>query len=122
MKNSKSKKADRRSDLHVVSRSDAAALQAYFAEQGSSLLPMLELIEDARASVDELMSEAARTFVEQLLVLSAEEVAGGQSARAGALVRHAVGADRALGAEVDRQAPPAAHQRRGEPGGGRAGI
>ena len=39
---------------------------------------MLELIEDARASFDELMSEAARTFVEQLLVLSAEEVAGGK--------------------------------------------
>ena len=78
MKNSKSKKAGRRSDLHVVSRSDAAALQAYFAEQGSSLLPMLALIEDARASVDELMSEAARTFVEQLLVLSAGEVAGGK--------------------------------------------
>jgi transposase-like protein len=37
---------------------------------------MLDLIENASTSIDELMSEAARGFVEQLLVLSAQEVAG----------------------------------------------
>jgi hypothetical protein len=37
---------------------------------------MLELLENAQASVDELMNEAARAFIEQLLALSAQEVAG----------------------------------------------
>jgi transposase-like protein len=54
----------------------AGVVRAAFAEQGQVLLPMLELIENATASLDELMSEAARGFVEQLLVLSAQEVAG----------------------------------------------
>ena len=51
-------------------------MRAAFADQGQVLLPILELIENARTSIDELMSEAARGFVEQLLVLSAQEVAG----------------------------------------------
>lgn len=37
---------------------------------------MLELIEDARASADELMADAARGFVEQLPVHWARERAG----------------------------------------------
>ena len=40
------------------------------------LVPLLELIEDAKTSVDELMAEAARSFIERLLMLSAQEVAG----------------------------------------------
>jgi putative transposase len=66
----------KKAGLTVIGREERAALQAYFAEQGQVLLPMLELIEDARASIDELMAESARVFVEQLLVLSAIEVAG----------------------------------------------
>ena len=44
---------------------------------------MLELVENARASIDELMNEAARGFVEQLLVLSARR-SPGPSIRVGA--------------------------------------
>ena len=62
--------------LTVVTPSQQGALRGYFAQQGQVLLPMLELIEDARASVDELMADAARGFVEQLLMLSAQERAG----------------------------------------------
>ena len=36
---------------------------------------MLELMENAQASIDELMNDAARALVEQLLALSAQEVA-----------------------------------------------
>jgi hypothetical protein len=53
-----------------------SAVRAALAEHGQMLLPLLELVEDARTSIDELTSEAARGFVEQLLVLSAQEIAG----------------------------------------------
>ena len=51
-------------------------LRAALAGQGQALLPMLELIENAQASIDELMNDAARSLIEQLLVLSAQERAG----------------------------------------------
>lgn len=77
MKDRKGNTAGRKPRLAVVGQDDVAgAVRAAFAEQGQVLLPMLELIETARTSIDELMSEAARGFVEQLLVLSAREVAG----------------------------------------------
>jgi transposase-like protein len=37
---------------------------------------MLELLENAQASIDELINDAARALIEQLLVLSAQEIAG----------------------------------------------
>jgi putative transposase len=69
--------AGRKPRLAVVGQHDiAGAVRGAFAEQGQVLLPILELVENARASIDELMNGAARGFVEQLLVLSAQEVAG----------------------------------------------
>lgn len=76
MKHRKAKKPSYQSNPGVVAKHDRRALAACFANHGQALLPMLELIEDAKASIDELMADAARTFVEQLLVLSAAEVAG----------------------------------------------
>ncbi len=76
MKHRKAKKSSHQSNPKVLARQDRQALAACFADQGQVLLPLLELVQDAQASIDELMSEAARTFVEQLLVLSAQEVAG----------------------------------------------
>jgi len=78
MKDRKVKSVSKEGTLKIVGRGEEQALRGYFAEQGQVLLPMLELVQDARASIDELMSEAAKTFVEQLLVLSAQEVAGGK--------------------------------------------
>ena len=40
------------------------------------MLELLELLEGAQASIDELMHETAVALVEQLLVLSAQELAG----------------------------------------------
>lgn len=77
MKDRTGNTAVRKPRLALVGQDDVAgAVRAAFADQGQVLLPMLDLIENARTSIDELMSEAARGFVEQLLVLSAQEVAG----------------------------------------------
>jgi transposase-like protein len=76
MKDRKGKAVGKKGALRIVGRREEEALRGYFAEQGQVLLPLLELVEDARASIDELMNEAARSFVEQLLEISAQEVAG----------------------------------------------
>jgi hypothetical protein len=70
------KSAGRKPQLAIVGEQEVAgALRAAFADQEQVLRPILELVEDARASIDELMNGAARGFVEQLLMLSAQEVA-----------------------------------------------
>lgn len=76
MKDRKGKSVGKEGRLQVIGRHEEQALRGYFAERGQVLLPLLELVHDARASIDELMNEAARTFVEQLLEMSAQEVAG----------------------------------------------
>ena len=76
MTNRKAKTSPHQSNPKLLAKQDKQGLAACFADQGQVLLPLLELIVDAKASIDELMSDAARSFVEQLLVLSAQEVAG----------------------------------------------
>ena len=76
MTHRKAKKSSHQPNLKLVGKHDTQGLAACFADQGQALLPLLELIQDAKTSIDELMSDAARTFVEQLLVCSAQEVAG----------------------------------------------
>ena len=80
MTHRKAKRSIHQSNLRLVGKRDTEALAACFADQGQVLLPLLELVQDARASIDELMQDAARTFTEQLLVVSATEVAGGKHA------------------------------------------
>ncbi len=76
MGNRRGNTAGRKVPISMVKRDDKAALRSHFADRDQVLLPLLELIEDAKTSVDELMAEAARSFVERLLALSAQEVAG----------------------------------------------
>lgn len=76
MKHRNAKSSAHQPTFKLLGKHDAQALAACFADQGQVLLPLLELVQDAKASIDELMSDAARTFVEQLLVCSAQEVAG----------------------------------------------
>lgn len=64
------------SKFRVVRRDAQAELRGCLAGHGQALLPMLELVENAQASIDELMGDAARTLIEQLLVSSAQQVAG----------------------------------------------
>jgi putative transposase len=71
MKDRKTKTA-----LKVVHRNDRAQIKRVLAGSGQALLPMLELIEGAQASIDELMHDSAVALVEQLLVLSAQKLAG----------------------------------------------
>jgi putative transposase len=79
MKDRKTKAA-----LKVVHRNDRAQIKRVLAGSGQALLPMLELLEGAQASIDELMHETAVAVVEQLLMLSAQELAGTkQRGRAG---------------------------------------
>lgn len=73
-----------RTALRVVHRNDTAQIKRVLQGSGQALLPMLELLEGAQASIDELMHEAAVALIEQLLVLSAQELAGlKQRGRAG---------------------------------------
>ena len=62
--------------MKVVHRNDRAQIKRVLAGRGQALLPMLELLEGAQASIDELMHDAAVAVVEQLLMLSAQELAG----------------------------------------------
>src|ERR1700716_2354542 len=89
--------------LKVVHRNDRAQIKRVLASSGQALLPMLELLEGAQASIDELMHETAVAVVEQLLVLSAQELAGAkQRGREGGGVRWH-GAQRGVIAMAERQ-------------------
>ena len=70
MKDRKTKPA-----LRVVHRNDRAQIKRVLAGSGQALLPMLELIEGAQASIDELMHETAVALV--------RAVAGAVGARSG---------------------------------------
>ena len=98
MKDRKAKTA-----LKVVHHNDRAQIKRVLAGRGQALLPMLELLEGAQASIDELMHETAVALVEQLLVLSAQELAGAkQRGRdGGPVLWH--GAQRGVVALAERQ-------------------
>ena len=87
----------------VVHRNDRSQIKRVLAGSGQALLPMLELLEGAQASIDELMHDTAVGLVEQLLVLSAQELAGAkQRGRAGGTVLWH-GAQRGVVALAERQ-------------------
>lgn len=59
-------------------------LAEFLVRHGQALLPMLELIEQSRLAIDELIEVMGRASVEAVLELSAREVAGApQQARHG---------------------------------------
>lgn len=99
MKHRKAKTPAHQPTPKRIAKHDTQRLAACFAEQEQVLVPLLALIEDAKASIDELMSDTARAFVEQLLIVSAQEVAGKEAPRQthgrDPLARHAIGAHRA---------------------------
>ena len=57
-------------------QSNARRLAEFFSRQGQGLLPMVDLIEQSRLAVDELIDVAGRATIEAVLQLSAEQVAG----------------------------------------------
>ena len=64
---------------HIVSRdskSAAATLEQFAQANGQILLPLVELITQARIAVDEVIGAIGRQTIETILTLSAQEVAG----------------------------------------------
>ena len=60
----------------VATPQDSAALSDFLVQQGQFLLPMLELIEQSRLSVDEVIDVASRATLEAVLTLAARQIAG----------------------------------------------
>ena len=64
---------------HIVDREEqtaAAAIEQFAKANGQLLLPLLELITQARIAVDEVIGAVGRKTIETVLMLSATEVAG----------------------------------------------
>jgi putative transposase len=60
----------------IASRKDSKRLTEFLSQEGQLLLPMVELIEQARLAVDEFVDVLGRAALEAVLQLSAEQVAG----------------------------------------------
>jgi len=61
---------------HIVGKESSEELGRYLAKNGQVLLPMVELIEQSKMAVDELIDVLGRAQIEAVLRLSAERVAG----------------------------------------------
>jgi Transposase, Mutator family len=62
--------------LTTKGQANQRRLTEFFSRNGQALLPMVELIEQSRLAVDELIDVAGRATIEAVLALSAEQVAG----------------------------------------------
>jgi putative transposase len=66
-------------NYHTTSKireTNAGKLTEFLSRNGQALLPMVDLIEQSRLAVDELIDVAGRATIETVLELSAEQVAG----------------------------------------------
>ncbi len=61
---------------HTIHKNDTRALVHFLTKNGQALLPLVELIEQSRLAVDELIDVLGRASIEAVLRLSAEAVAG----------------------------------------------
>jgi len=60
----------------IASKKDSRQLRQFLAQHGQALRPMVELIEEGRLAVEELVGDLGRAALEALLLVSAEGVAG----------------------------------------------
>jgi len=65
-------------DYQIISKKNSRELAKFLSKEGQLLLPMLELIEQAEAAVDEVIDVVGRASIEAILLLSAQQVAGPQ--------------------------------------------
>ena len=65
-------------DYQIISKKNSRELAKFLSTEGQLLLPMLELIEQAEAAVDEVIDVVGRASIEAILLLSAQQVAGPQ--------------------------------------------
>jgi putative transposase len=61
---------------HTIEKKDTQALAYSLIRNGQALLPMVELIEQSRVAVDELIDVLGRASIEAVLQLSAQTLAG----------------------------------------------
>jgi len=61
---------------HIVSKDNTQELAKFLVKNGQALLPMVELIEQSKMAVDELIDVLGRAQIEAVLRLSAEGIAG----------------------------------------------
>ena len=66
----------RNTNYQIISKTDRRKLTDFLSQQGQLLLPMVGLITQARAAVDELIDVTGRSAIEAVLNLSAQELAG----------------------------------------------
>jgi putative transposase len=67
---------------HIVNREEksaADAIEQFAKSNGQFLLPLVELITQARVAVDEVIGSIGRKTIETILLLSAQEVAGART-------------------------------------------
>jgi len=67
----------------ILNKKDSKELARFLAREGQFLLPMLDLIEQAEAAVDEVIDVVGRSAIEAILLLSARQVAGDQARHRG---------------------------------------
>jgi len=60
----------------IATKKESGKLVEFFIKNGQALIPMVELIEQSKQTVDELVDELGRAAVEAVLRLSASNVAG----------------------------------------------
>jgi len=60
----------------ITSRKGSAALRQFLAKEGTTLLPMVELIEQGQLAVEALVGQLGQATLEAVLLISAEQVAG----------------------------------------------
>lgn len=106
-------------EYQITSRKGSAALRQFLAKEGAILLPMVELIEQGRLAVEELVSQLGKATLEAVLAISAEQLAGpphpGRSG--GAIRRHGEqGGVVALGGQKVRVSKPRLRRKGGGQG------
>ena len=77
-------------DYQITGQKDSRELAKFLAKNGQAILPMVDLIEQSRMAVDELLEVLGRSTLEAVLQISAAGVAGEshQGRRGGEIVRH----------------------------------
>ena len=73
-----------------LSKSDENQVKAFFTENGQALLPLVELIEQSKLAVDDLIEVAGRSVIEAVLLMSVANLTGPShpGRRVGGIVRH----------------------------------
>ena len=108
-----------RREYQIASKKDSRRLRQFLAQHGQALAPMVELIEQGRLAVEQLVHDLGRAALEAVLLVSAEQVAGPpHPGRAGGAIRRhgQQGGVVALGAQRVRAQKPRLRRRGGGEG------